>query len=74
MLGQSRKQSPFCVVHLGKSVTNMTYVCISILTDCLDDLCQDDAIANVNLKVSDHAFVSGLFQIVVGPVRVDLEK
>ena len=44
-----------------------------VLTDGLDDLGQDDAITDVRLEVCDDPLVTGLLQVVVGPVRVDLQ-
>lgn len=43
-----------------------------VLTDGLDEVCQEDAIAQVLLQVGDEFATAGLVQVVVGPVRVHL--
>lgn len=44
------------------------------LTHDLDDLGQEDAIGHILLEILDEPFVAGFGQIMIGPVRVDLQK
>ena len=45
-----------------------------ILTDSLDDICQQNPITDVCLKIGDVPFVTGFFQVVIGPICVDLKR
>lgn len=44
-----------------------------VLTDHLDDFSQQHSVGDVGLQVLDQTLVSGLGQVVVGPVGVDLQ-
>ena len=45
-----------------------------VLTNCLDDVTDDDAIDDVILEALDVPFALALVQVVIGPVGVDLEQ
>ena len=47
---------------------------LSVLTDGIYDLCQENAITNVCLKVSDNTLVPNLLQIMIRPICINLEK
>lgn len=44
------------------------------LTDCLDQIGEEDAVAEVGLQVRHAPLVPSPVQVMVGPVRVDLRK
>ena len=46
----------------------------AVLTDGRNDVCQQDAIADVCLQVGDGPSLVTLLQVVVRPVRVDLNN
>ena len=46
---------------------------VRLLTDCLDDFRQEDAIRDVMLQIGDELVVAGLLQVMVGPVHIDLQ-
>lgn len=44
------------------------------LTHNLDDLGQEYAISHILLEVLDETFVAGFGEVMIGPIRVDLQK
>ena len=44
------------------------------LTDRFDNIGQNDAVRHVHLQILNVALTSRLFQVVIGPVRVDLQR
>lgn len=44
------------------------------LTYNLDDLGQEHAIGHILLEVLDEAFVAGFSEVMIGPIRVDLQR
>lgn len=44
------------------------------LTYNLDDLGQEHSVAHILLEVLDEAFVAGFSEVMIGPIRVDLQK
>ena len=45
----------------------------AVLTDCLYDVSEQNAICYVGLQVCDESLVSRLLQVVIRPVRVNLQ-
>lgn len=47
---------------------------VRALTDSLDDVGEKNSVHNVRLEVQDPSFASSLFQVVICPVGVHLQR